>query len=99
MAYLMRRFNVTQAGNGQMRVVASLVAGTKEKVMVIEVGDEQHLLGVTAHNINHLAKLEKPLTNTKAGPNQLPIDGKQGFQQKLVQAMAQTISGKGKNDA
>ena len=43
------------------------MAGSKEKVMVIEVGDEQHLLGITAHNINHLATLEKKPTkdNTK----------------------------------
>ncbi|GLR70721.1 flagellar biosynthetic protein FliO [Agaribacter marinus] len=93
LAYLMRRFNVTQAGNGQMRVVASMMAGAKEKVMVIEVGDEQHLLGVTAHNINHLATLDTPLNTNKQNPvNQ--DNGQQGFQQKLVQAMAQGISGK-----
>ena len=61
LAYIVRRFNVAQAGNGQMRVVASMMAGSKEKVMVIEVGDEQHLLGITAHNINHLATLEKKI--------------------------------------
>ncbi|WP_395344339.1 flagellar biosynthetic protein FliO [Ningiella sp. W23] len=90
LAYIMRRFNVTQAGNGQMKVVASMMAGAKEKIMVIEVGDEQHLLGITAHNINHLSTLSTPLeTNTKAPM----LDGKAGFQQKLVQAMAQSITG------
>ena len=34
-AYVMRRFNVASMGNGQMRVVASMMAGTKEKVMVM----------------------------------------------------------------
>ena len=95
LAYVMRRFNVTQAGNGQMRVVASLVAGAKEKVMVIEVGDEQHLLGVTSHNINHLAKLEQPLTSNKVVTQSSPENSNnQSFQQKLVSAMAQQISGK-----
>ena len=98
LAYLMRRFNVAQAGNGQMRVVASMMAGAKEKVMVIEVGDEQHLLGITAHNINHLAKLEQPLSNANKS-SASGISGANGnnlgssFQQKLVSAMAQTITG------
>jgi len=91
-AYVMRRFNVTQSGNGQMRVVASMTAGTKEKVIVIEIGDEQHLLGITAHNINHLAKLETPIITEKANGNDAQSP-KVNFQQKLVNAMAQSITG------
>ncbi len=84
LAYIMRRFNVTHAGNGQMKVVSSMMAGAKEKVMVIQVGDEQHLIGVTANNINHLGKLEKNLDVAK------PAMSGQGdqFKQKLVAAMA-----------
>lgn len=92
-AYVMRRFNVASAGNGQMRVVASMSAGTKEKVMVIDVGGEQHLLGITAHNINHLATLKTPISKDKSNAN--PEQNSQvNFQQKLVNAMAQSISGK-----
>lgn len=61
LAFLMRRFNVTQGGSTNLKIVASMMAGTKERVMVIEVGGEQHLLGVTAHNINHLATLANPI--------------------------------------
>ncbi|MDO6709393.1 flagellar biosynthetic protein FliO [Aliiglaciecola sp. 2_MG-2023] len=85
LALLMRRFNVTATGNGQLHVVASMVAGTRERIMVIEVGDEQHLIGVTATNINHLAKLEKPLekpTNSSAD----------SFKDKLTQALAGKIN-------
>ena len=85
LAYVMRRFNVTHAGSGQMKVVASMVAGTKERLMVVEVGDEQYLLGITSHSINHLAtlptNLESATTNT----------GEQ-FKDKLVQAMAGKLS-------
>ncbi len=99
LAYLMRRFNVTQAGQGQMQVVASMVAGTKEKVMVIQVGDEQHLIGVTSHNINHLAKLEEPLKN-KSKSASAGNDPKANFQQKLVHAMAQgLVGGKAKSSS
>ncbi|GAA0853619.1 flagellar biosynthetic protein FliO [Aliiglaciecola litoralis] len=84
LALIMRRFNVTATGNGQLNVVASMVAGTRERVMVIEVGDEQHLIGVTATNINHLAKLETPLSKNQ--PNQAG-----SFKDKLTQALAGKI--------
>ncbi|MDC8830499.1 flagellar biosynthetic protein FliO [Alteromonas gilva] len=87
-AYLMRRFNVTPGGSGQLRVIASMSAGTRERVMVLQVGDEQHLIGVTAQNINHLSKLETPLTTTSPST---PDTGA-AFKQKLVQAMAQKMN-------
>ena len=65
LAFIMRRFNVTGGSTGQLKVIASLAAGTKERVLVIEVGEEQHLIGVTAQNINHLAKLDTPISNDK----------------------------------
>ncbi|QPG07221.1 flagellar biosynthetic protein FliO [Salinimonas marina] len=83
LAYVLRRFNVTHAGQGQMKVVASMVAGAKERVMVIQVGDEQHLIGVTSHNISHLSKLEQPLAVKESNL----ASGSQ-FKDKLVQAMA-----------
>jgi flagellar protein FliO/FliZ len=85
LAFLMRRFNVTQSGTSQLKVVASMMAGTKERVMVIQVGDEQHLLGVTGHNINHLAKLTNPLVNSNNGPNEK-------FKDKLALFMAGKIN-------
>ncbi|MEW9797534.1 flagellar biosynthetic protein FliO [Alteromonas sp. CYL-A6] len=89
LAYLMRRFTVTQAGNGQLKVVASMVAGTKEKIMVIQVGDEQHLVGITSHHISHLSKLDNPLEATPQSGNK--GSGEQ-FRQKLVSAMAGKIN-------
>ncbi|GAB2690238.1 hypothetical protein GCM10027170_22420 [Aliiglaciecola aliphaticivorans] len=85
LALLMRRFNVTATGNGQLQVVASMVAGTRERIMVIEVGDEQHLVGVTATNINHLAKLEHALEK----PSNSTSDS---FKDKLTQALAGKIN-------
>ncbi len=81
LAFLMRRFNVTQSGSQQMKVVASMMAGAKERILVIEVGNEQHMVGITAHNINHLAKLEQALEPTQ------PASG-QNFKDKLTQALA-----------
>ena len=88
LAYIMRRFNVTAMGSGQMKVVASMVAGAKEKIMVIQVGDEQHLIGVTSHNISHLSKLEKNLDVPSKGMGATTAGGGDAFKQKLVAAMA-----------
>lgn len=81
LAFLMRRFNVTQSGSSQLKIVASMMAGTRERVIVIDVGGEQHLLGITAHNINHLATLSTPLPDTKS------TDG-ENFKDKLALFMA-----------
>ena len=86
LAYVMRRFNVTQAGSGQMKIVASMMAGTKERVMVVEVGSEQFLLGITAHNINHLATLSEPLKKPEVSNHS------EQFKDKLIQAMAGKMS-------
>jgi flagellar protein FliO/FliZ len=86
LAFLMRRFNVTQSGTSQLKVVASMMAGAKERVLVIEVAGEQHLLGITAHNINHLATLSSPINSSPASP------GNENFKDKLAIFMAGKIN-------
>ncbi len=81
LAFVMRRFNVTSSGSSQLKVVTSMVAGTRERVMVIDVAGEQHLIGVTAHNINHLAKLDNPIETQTVNNNDK-------FKDKLTQFMA-----------
>jgi flagellar protein FliO/FliZ len=85
LAFIMRRFNVTQTGTSQLKIVTSLAAGTRERIMVIEVGDEQHLIGVTAHNINHLSKLEKPLAAAQSNSGEK-------FKDKLTTLMASKLN-------
>lgn len=67
LGYVMKRFNVTKTGSGQLQIVASMMAGPRERIMVVQIGSEQHVIGVTAHNINHLAKLEQPLSIEQPG--------------------------------
>ena len=62
LAFIMRRFSGVQSSGGQIKTVASMMVGTRERIAVIQVGEEQHLVGVTSHNINHLAKLETPIS-------------------------------------
>lgn len=86
LGWMMKRLNVTKTGSAQMQVVASMMTGPRERIMVIQIGAEQHVIGITAHNINHLAKLEQPLSIEQPGEvfrskfNELlqkPRDGKQ----------------------
>jgi flagellar protein FliO/FliZ len=98
LAFIARRLNVTQAGNGQLKVVASMAAGAKEKIMVVDVGGEQFLIGITAHNINQLGKLENPL-QTSSTPKSSGQTTSLAFKDKLVKAMAETMTGSKKDRA
>ena len=84
LAFIMRRFNVTSTGHGQLKVIASMAAGTREKIIVIEVSGEQHLIGVTSNQINHLSKLETPISTVATPPGA-------SFKDKLTQALAGKI--------
>jgi flagellar protein FliO/FliZ len=44
-----------------LRVVASLAIGPRERVVLVDVGGQQLLLGVTAQNVNLLHTLSEPL--------------------------------------
>lgn len=61
--WLMRRLSVMGPGGSsrQLRVVASLAVGTRERLAVIEVGSRQILVGITPQQISTLLVLEEPL--------------------------------------
>lgn len=63
-AWLLKRMRVpgVVGGSGSaMSIVKQLPVGTKERIAVVQVGEEQFLIGITSQNINMLSKLEKPL--------------------------------------
>ncbi len=57
----MRFTGVVGSPGSNIGIVKQLSVGTKERVAVIQVGEEQFLIGITSQNINMLSKLEKPL--------------------------------------
>ena len=64
LAWLLKRMPGAGLGirpSEQLRVVSMLSVGAKERVMVIEVGKEQLLIGVTAGGITALHTLPEPL--------------------------------------
>ena len=65
LAWVMRRMGgTTPRSNALMKVVGGLSMGTRERVVLIQVGEEQLLLGVAPGRIQTLHVLEKPLQAT-----------------------------------
>jgi flagellar protein FliO/FliZ len=54
-------------GTRGFRVVASLPVGQRERVVVLEVGERQIMLGVSPGRISKLHELEEPLPRAGAG--------------------------------
>ncbi|MFC3140848.1 flagellar biosynthetic protein FliO [Shewanella submarina] len=64
LAFLVKRFNLVPSSNGKMKTLAVTPLGQKEKLVLVEVGEQQYLLGVTPHQINLIDKLEQPIDIT-----------------------------------
>ncbi|PSV23339.1 flagellar biosynthetic protein FliO [Photobacterium leiognathi subsp. mandapamensis] len=64
LAWLLKRMRVAGiSGNDSgLKVVKQLAVGQRERVVLLQVGEEQMLVGITQHNISLLSKLDKPLT-------------------------------------
>ena len=60
-ALVLKRFNLTQQNSSQLKVIASLSLGTKERVIVVQIGEEQLVLGVCPQQISLLKNLETPI--------------------------------------
>lgn len=62
LAWLMRRMGHMHGMlSGHIKVVSSLAIGGREKLLLVQVGDEQFLLGATPTQINSLARLASPV--------------------------------------
>ena len=71
-ALVLKRFNLTQQGVSQLKVVTSLSLGAKERVVVIQAGDQQLLLGVTAQQVTLIERLAEPLATQTLKATELP---------------------------
>ena len=60
-ALILKKFQTNQQQLAGMKVISTLHLSTKERLVVVEVGEKQVLLGVTAHQITKLETLDTPL--------------------------------------
>ena len=56
------RFNLSQStGNGALKIVAGLPTGARDRIVLLQVGEEQILLGLTPGRIEKLHSLTVPI--------------------------------------
>ena len=62
MAWLVRKMGYSHiAGQGQLKLLSTMNLGQKEKIALIQIGQQQILVGITSQQINTLHVLEQPL--------------------------------------
>ncbi|MGM0413030.1 MAG: flagellar biosynthetic protein FliO [Pseudomonadota bacterium] len=61
-AWLVRRMpGLTRSGDGSMRIVSGLPVGQRERIILVEVGDEQLVVGVAPGRVELLHHLKEPI--------------------------------------
>lgn len=67
LAWLIKKSRLVPAlAQNQLRVISVLPLGNREKLLVVKVGEQQVLLGMTPTNINLLCQLDTPLAEQAA---------------------------------
>jgi flagellar protein FliO/FliZ len=61
LAYLLRRFNLVPASHGILKTLAVTSLGQKERLVLVQVGEQQYLLGVSSQQVNLIDKLVEPI--------------------------------------
>ena len=59
---------VPQMGRPDFKVLFTLPVGYKEKLMVVQAGEQQLLLGITAQQISFLTEINPPIAITASAP-------------------------------
>jgi flagellar protein FliO/FliZ len=62
-------------GNGALHVVTEIAVGTKERVVLVQVGNKQLLLGVAPGRVSTLHVLDEPVTPPTPKTSISPADG------------------------
>ena len=92
LAWFMKKMGYTNlTGQGQLKIIATLNLGQKEKIALIQVGQQQLLVGMTATQINTLHVLDELLEETEAQTKvQGVVTGNNPFASKLSQFLNNT---------
>jgi len=64
--WVLRRFGPVQSAGGLLRVVGGVMVGPRERLVVVEVGEQWLILGVAAGSVNLLHALPKGAGGTGA---------------------------------
>lgn len=68
-AWLVKKLNLNQhSHNGLIRIVAGISIGARDRIVLLEVGKEQILIGLTPGRIEKLHCLSEPLESSESTP-------------------------------
>ncbi len=97
-AWMLRRYGRFQSSaSGSLKILGGLSIGPRERVVLLQVGEEQLLIGVAPGRVQALYHLETPIRLTPASSDESPNNllGKlmtgdaRGFSERLNQAIKQ----------
>ena len=90
LAWLAKRVNRLQSSSdGSLQVLGGISMGARERVVLVQVGDAQLLLGVAPGRINMLHQLEQPLERAGAhSGDRAEMPFAKGFAEKLNSALS-----------
>lgn len=95
-AFVKRFGSGTFSANTQLKILSSMPLGTRERIVLIDAGGQQLLLGITPTNINTLHVFSDPIVLDSK--SEAPSD----FSQKLMAILQQktsNVSSNSKNDS
>lgn len=101
LAWVAKRFNRLQSTpDGSLRVLGGMSMGARERIVLVQVGEQQLLLGVASGRINTLHVLDQPLeavsgvsdktSSLLSGQSSGQSTGK-GFADKLTAALSRNL--------
>ncbi|UGA53999.1 flagellar biosynthetic protein FliO [Vibrio sp. VB16] len=71
LAWLLKKMRLPTMGNQKgLSVVRQISVGTRERIAVIKVGEEQFLVGITSQAINLISRLDKPIDDEQIETSQ-----------------------------
>lgn len=68
LAWAARRINVLPGQRAGMQVVAVLPLGQRERAVLVQVGEQQLLLGVSAQQVTLLERFDQPVVEPRRAP-------------------------------
>ena len=72
LAWLLKRMRVPSMMNqGGLSIVRQLPVGTRERVVIVQAGEEQFLVGVTSQSVQLISKLDTPLNQEELSKSAL----------------------------
>ena len=89
LAWFMRKMGYSHiAGQGQLKLLATMNLGQKEKIALIQVGKQQLVVGITASQINTLHVLDEPLDTSETQASDVLRSGQDNlFAKKLAETL------------